>query len=627
MTGDADEAVLRRHFVAIATADYDDPRWQPQKLPVDDEVRVMRDWLCARTLGRRRFTPLHPHLADNPTLTDISRALQNPEPHARWREADAAVVYITGHGTVADETHWSVLRRTMKGSHEGTAQRTGQLIAWLAESGIEHLLVIVDECYAEKLSADLVQQESTLPPGWLILPSAARHEEADSRALTTAISEFLKDVVARPYAYKPGPLLHVEEFVLGVQSRLGRRLHPLGSHRYGPHPCLPHPAYSDLPGDEDDEEDEEDAFGRRALMHRLIQAAAGPPQALVVTGCAGSGKSAALAQLTAHGGSYQVDAFVDAAGLSGTEVMARIFAALAIPAPGRPGGSPSPQEWLEAWADWRDSASEPVTVVVDAPDEAADPDRLLQDLLGRLEPPHTRHRRLRLIVGMRSPSGAETADSEPAAHTLADRTEALLHAERVRLDEPPYLRREDIAACVRAILLGDENSPYDEQEFQADQVALAVADAAGPSYLMARAAAGNLAARDRAVDPLDQEWRAVLTEGFVGIFQDDLLRIFPDRGDRLVAVELLRAVAYAYGRGMPRQGIWPVVANALSSRSPSHPYGDEEIAWLLASRAGAYLTTDQEDGVTLYRLFHDTLREVITGHWRDLVGEAPDRQN
>ena len=78
---------------------------------------------------------------------------------------------------------------------------------------------------------------------------------------------------------------------------------------------------------------------------------------------------------------------------------------------------------------------------------------------------------------------------------------------------------------------------------------------------------------------------------------------------------------------MPRQGIWPVVANALSSRSPSHPYGDEEIAWLLASRAGAYLTTDQEDGVTLYRLFHDTLREVITGHWRDLVGEAPDRQD
>jgi hypothetical protein len=618
VTGVADEAVLRRHFVAIATADYDDPHWQPQKLPVDDEVRVMRDWLCARTLGPRRFTPLHPHLADNPTLTEISHALQDPEPHVRWREADAAVVYITGHGTVAGETHWTVLRRTTKGGHAGTAQRTGELIAWLAECGIEHLLVIVDECYAEKLAADLVQRESTLPPGWLILPSAARDEEADSRALTTAIAEFLQDVAARPYAYKPGPLLHVEEFVLGVQERLGRTLHPLGTQRYGPHPCLPHPAYNGAPGDE---EDEEDAFGRRALMRRLIRAAAGPPQALLVTGIAGSGKSAALTRLAAHGGPYRVDAFVDAAGLSGTEVMARIFAALAIDDPRQQGGVPSPQEWLDAWAEWRDSTPEPVTVVVDAPDEAADPDRLLQDLLGRLEPPHTRHRRLRLIVGMRSPAGPD-----PAAHTLADRAEALLRAERVRLDEPPYWRREDIAACVRALLLADENSPYAGQNSLAGQVARAVADAAGPSYLMARAAAGNLAARDRAVDPLDREWRAVLTEGVVGIFRDDLRRIFPEPGERLVAVELMRAVAYAYGRGMPWHGIWSVVASALSE-SPPRAYGDEEIAWLLASRAGAYLTTDQEDGVTLYRLFHDSLREVLTGHWRDLLGEAPDTRD
>lgn len=623
MTGVADEEVLRRHFVAIATANYDDPHWQPQKLPVDDEVRVMRDWLCARTLGPRRFAPLHPHLADNPTLTEISHALQDPEPQVRWREADAAVVYITGHGTVASETHWTVLRRTVKGGPAGTAQRTGELIAWLAESGIKHLLVIVDECYAEKLAADLVQRESTLPPGWLILPSAARDEEADSRALTTAIAEFLEDVAARPYAYKPGPLLHVEEFVLGVQERLGRTLHPLGTQRYGPHPCLPHPAYSGAP--EDDEDDEDDAFGRRALMRRLIRASAGLPQALLVTGRAGSGKSAALARLAAHGGSHRVDAFVNAVGLSGTEVMARIFAALAIPAPGGPGGSPSPQEWLDSWADWRDSTSVPVTVVVDAPDEAVDPDRLLQDLLVRLEPPYIRHRRLRLIVGMRSPGGLERADRETATHTLADRAEALLLAERVRLDEPPYWRREDVAACVRAVLLGDERSPYVGQESLTGQVACAIADAAGPSYLMARAAAGNLAARDRAVDPHDHEWQAVLTEGVSGIFRDDLRRIFPDPGDRLVAVELLRAVAYAYGRGMPWRGIWPVVANALSSGSPSHPYGDEEIAWLLASRAAAYLITDQDEGVTLYRLFHDALREVLTGHWWDLVGEAPDR--
>jgi hypothetical protein len=375
---------------------------------------------------------------------------------------------------------------------------------------------------------------------------------------------------------------------------------------------------------EDDEADEDDGFGRRALLRRLVRAAAGPPHTLLVTGRAGSGKSAALARVAAHGGSCRVDAFVDAAGLGGTEVMARIFAALAIPTPGDPGGPPSLQEWLDAWADWRDSASVPVTVIVDAPDEAGDPQRLLQDLLARLEPPHIRHRRLRLIVGMRSPGGAEHAHPDPDAPTLADSAEALLHAERLRLDEPPYWRHEDVTACIQAVLLGDERSPYLGQESLAGQVARAVADAAGPSYLMARTAAENLAARDRVVDPLDLEWQAVLTEGVAGIFRDDLRRIFPARGDRLTAVELLRAVAYAYGRGMPQRGIWPVIANALSSDPSSRPADDGKIAWLLASRAGSYLTTHQEGGVTFYRLFHDALRELLTRNWRDLVGEAPD---
>ncbi|HEY6795680.1 MAG TPA: hypothetical protein VI248_13460 [Kineosporiaceae bacterium] len=46
--------------------------------------------------------------------------------------------------------------------------------------------------------------------------------------------------------------------------------------------------------------------------------------------------------------------------------------------------------------------------------------------------------------------------------------------------------------------------------------------------------------------------------------------------------------------------------------------GDSDIADLLASPISGYLTLDQEDGVTIYRLFHDALRTTLRTRWRDL---------
>ena len=66
--------------------------------------------------------------------------------------------------------------------------------------------------------------------------------------------------------------------------------------------------------------------------------------------------------------------------------------------------------------------------------------------------------------------------------------------------------------------------------------------------------------------------------------------------------------------------IWPVVANAVADRHGK--YGDRDIAELLSSPISAYLITDQEDGITVYRLFHDALRSALRTRWRDLA--APD---
>jgi hypothetical protein len=127
-----------------------------------------------------------------------------------------------------------------------------------------------------------------------------------------------------------------------------------------------------------------------------------------------------------------------------------------------------------------------------------------------------------------------------------------------------------------------------------------------------------LADRDNRVDPQDPAWQATLTDGVLGVFRDDLHATLPDPGDRQRAVHLLRAVAFAYGRGLPWRQVWPLVANAVAD-DPDRSYGDGDIAWLLNSRIGGYLVTDQEDGITVYRLFHDTLRSTLRERSEDLL--------
>jgi hypothetical protein len=141
-------------------------------------------------------------------------------------------------------------------------------------------------------------------------------------------------------------------------------------------------------------------------------------------------------------------------------------------------------------------------------------------------------------------------------------------------------------------------------------VATALAEQAGKSFLITRIAATSLAHRAERIDPDDPAWRATITDGVLGVFRDDLHATLADPTDRQRVIHLLRAVAFAYGRGLPWRQIWPRVANAVAD-DPDHTYGDRDIAWLLGSRLGAYLVTDHEDGITVYRLFHDVLRTTL----------------
>ena len=241
--------VIRRHFVAIATGVYDDPAYCP--LPVAEEVRHLRAWMLdAGRLGDRVFTPAFPELAESPDEDAIRAAFRRPR--QPWTERDAAVVFVSGHGQVADDAHWLVLRDSEADDLPGTAFRTADLISWLKRrNGIRHLLLIIDACFAGAIAKDAVRIDDSLPREWLILPSATKNGEATALALTTAIGQAVENLrggegerygTNRRY-------FRVSDFIDTVRRFLsdqapGQELDPIyRGDLNAEHVCLPNPHY------------------------------------------------------------------------------------------------------------------------------------------------------------------------------------------------------------------------------------------------------------------------------------------------------------------------------------------------------------------------------------------------
>jgi hypothetical protein len=156
------------------------------------------------------------------------------------------------------------------------------------------------------------------------------------------------------------------------------------------------------------------------------------------------------------------------------------------------------------------------------------------------------------------------------------------------------------------------------------RIAEVLAQRIGRSFLIAQITATSLAGREDVLDPDDERWLAAIDDGVADVFADDLWQIFPhDRSRREGAVTLLRAVAYAYGRGRPWGDVWSAVANAVADRPNS--YGDRDIADLLDLRMGAYLVSDREDNTTVYRRFHEMLRSTLRENWKQLLVDPGSR--
>jgi WD40 repeat protein/type II secretory pathway predicted ATPase ExeA len=336
---------------------------------------------------------------------------------------------------------------------------------------------------------------------------------------------------------------------------------------------------------------------------------------LVVTGDAGTGKSAILGHLLVQSRPQLRDVLVgrglldplpphqrpaddvfDLAllltGASTTGVVRRIAAAAGLAEP--PRQAPSRQvDWL---LDELRQRRRPLTLLLDALDEAQHPRTLADQLVRRLSTVE----QLRVVVGTRQSTREEPDQPHPANRDLLDALTARAGPVRVITVAQDasavarYVKQRLYAATAQRRLVASEEA--------IDGVARAVAGG-GREFLFAKLAVHEilampgLLAPDRAGELAD-----LLSGNHRRLFVAAVARL-RDHSARHGA--LLEALALAQGRGLPiRDGIWALVASALAGVE----VGDHVIDALLHA-AAPYLMLDTEDGQSVYRLAHRTFQE------------------
>ncbi|WP_331738014.1 hypothetical protein [Streptomyces sp. NBC_01276] len=405
--------------------------------------------------------------------------------------------------------------------------------------------------------------------------------------------------------------------------------------------------------------------GRRRLNASVVSFLTGPPGILVVTGITASGKSAILGRaVTLSDAKFRGSAlFAAAVGHCPPETVPGEGAVtIAVTARGREtlellraiakklgvGPDPSGRDQLSRWQlglrGFLASPGPMVTIVVDSLDEATDPAAALHQVLvplaghlsvrgavpaaadggrsrsGDLPPPVERG--VRLVVAVRS---SDPGDGGPLAtdggseggagdgpDLLGRIRDAFRGAAVLRTDDADMGR--DVEGYVRALLDGEAAwAGHDLTE-----VSRTVAAAAGRSFLDARVAAGQL----RAAGPrlsADAGWLARLGEGTAGLLEADLARSAEDGLAADEALALLRASAFALGRGIAWGEVWPAVASAVLGRTVED--ADDKIGILLEGRLAGYLTRDVEEDQRVYRPAHERLAAVLRA--RPVGGAAP----
>ncbi len=640
----ADTTGPRRYLIATAIARY--PNAPHLDKPGLVEARDQIITLFTSELGYEHVHTLGP----NPTKEQLPGLLRTFCRDQARRPDDIVAVYITGHGEVLDDTHEHVLLTSDTDPDDvEDALRTAHLAQkMLQKTRVRRVLLMLDTCYSGHGGNELTAAAITAVThswgdepgsGLAVITSAQPAEEAGAGAFPRLLHGA---VHALPTAGSNPAALPLDALVTAMNVSTDKPgYQTIG---YGVTgltgevpPFLPNPRHDprmtevDLAIQQADEFEAQADLRDTELRTRLLVRAMGgssngtggwwfagrhtalleitawlqhpdPARPLqVVTGNPGSGKTAVLgliatlthpqrrATVPLHSLELPaaavpevgaVDVAIYAQSLNTEQVLAGIAASVRSRAdtPGR-------------LLDDLIGRETPLTVLVDALDEASDPDHLVRSLLR----PLTEYAagRLRLLLGTR----------DFLLDRLGLRRESAIDLDADRYADPLALT----TYAARGLLEAHSDSPYRDQPPELLRaVADAVATAAHPSFLVARITSATLAAQPDAADSRDPFWRRSLPRLPGDAMRRDLeARLGPKAA---MVRDLLRPLAFAEGQGLPWEDIWAAVA----SRAADATYTDDDLVWLRRN-AGSYVVEATEDGHSTYRLYHQALAENLRG--------------
>ncbi|WNI32377.1 AAA family ATPase [Streptomyces sp. ITFR-6] len=352
--------------------------------------------------------------------------------------------------------------------------------------------------------------------------------------------------------------------------------------------------------------------GREEVLGRVaawLEADDGPGLFLV-TGPAGCGKSAVLDRIATLSGHVRRDAAPVSRRPLASVLLRNLSPLRAASELARQLGLTEPRDTEGFRAGLRALSPRPV-LVLDGLDEV--PAEHLRAMIEELVLPLCRTSRV-LLGSRESAFAGRIAEGGYRGETLPDAlarlTGAAVTVEDLGRDQQT---RADIGAYVfnRCVAAG---VPEDRAR-EAGEAVAARPTAVEDGFLFARLVAGSLsaasagAAGDRLPDSVEAAFEEDLRAGPVRVRADGT-------GLPSAARDLLTALAWTAGRGMPAGGVWEEVAGALGGGGDVS-YDGSDVDWLLAAY-GRYVVEDSEDGQTVYRLFH----HAVVPPGRSGAGEA-----
>ncbi|MFI1368879.1 caspase family protein [Streptomyces griseochromogenes] len=618
--GDPEGMSGRRYAIVVGVSDYAEPFSDLPEAVTDAEH-------VADLLASMGYERVLPNASVNPTSATLRQEVSEWSRRARLGADDVVVAYFGGHGHLHQDRHYLI------GADDGedfpyTALPGTDFVGMVANSLAGNVLVVIDACYAGATARDsgrtlfeLGGTRSAAGGGTWVLASADSTEHAQVGAFSRA----LEAAVTGAGAGKRERYLSMEQVADGINGYFdahGIRQHAVaaGLATGGVNPFFPNPAYvPGLPRDSLDigsvvrlRREQQDHFMSRSrgVAHasepgdfftgrvRALSAVAdwlGAPRGeagfLVVTGRAGSGKSALLgrvlalmdldstARLSVPPGALPPTGLsviaMNCLNSAVEDVIRQLAAALDV----RHRELPDVLAVLATRAD-------PVVILLDGLDEASESGRIITDVVR----PLSELSAVRLIVGTRR---------SLLAFLGAD-------AGVVDLDAPEFVDDTDLRVYARRLLEAPGNGPdHGRSAYYRAHPARAAADAAdiarhargsfGRAQLLARALLSG--------DVPGGDLSNLSSQGF----EESFARYLQDFGPhKELAAGLLLTLAYAQGPGLPGE-LWGPLAEALTGTR----YTEADVSWFLAQHGGAFVIASATADGAVYRLVHEVLEEQL----------------